>query len=369
MTLRRRRSTSSDKGLPPVSAVAARMKEIQDVILAGPFGGQPVGQPQGYELDDRVNADETASRYAATPLNQYVPDGVKRGAVPEYSESARFTSMLGGTAAGNMLPTFNIIKCTVDRADLRATTVIQAFHKQAGYTAADGWTLNMWERELARKIKGVETTVRYFRPYLVHVDGTVITTQHKAWMDSVGMCMWVDLVMGPWTKASGRKKILVWDSCGPHKVAAVKAVFDEWDIAIEALPVNMTDKLQVMDLVVNGPLKAHMRRFRCASLFAYFQCWKVKWLQELLKTAGTRVMPAFAPPKPMLIDGMNMLRMVSAEVFSNADFKAGLVRAFVKVGLAEHPDTGTFCNYTSHSRGTMPEILAPADSPKEEKYS
>jgi hypothetical protein len=227
-TLRRRRNTSSDKELPPVSVVAARMKEIQAVITEGPVGGQPVGQPQGYLLDDRVNADETASRYAAAPLNQYVPDGVKRGAAPEFDESARFTTMLGGTAAGNMLPAFNIIKCTVDRADLRSTTVIQTLHKQAGYTAADGWALKIWERELALKIKGVEKTVRYFRPYLVHVDGTVITTQHKAWMDSVGMCMWVDLVMGPWAKASGRKKILVWDSCGPHKVAAVKAVFDEW---------------------------------------------------------------------------------------------------------------------------------------------
>ena len=163
-----------------------------------------------------------------------MPDGVKRGAAPEFDESARFTTMLGGTAAGNMLPAFNIIKCTVDRADLRSTTVIQTLHKQAGYTAADGWALKIWERELALKIKGVEKTVRYFRPYLVHVDGTVITTQHKAWMDSVGMCMWVDLVMGPWAKASGRKKILVWDSCGPHKVAAVKAVFDEWCVCSRA---------------------------------------------------------------------------------------------------------------------------------------
>jgi hypothetical protein len=60
-TLRRRRNTSSDKELPPVSVVATRMKEIQAVITAGPVGGQPVGQPQGYLLDDRVNADETAS--------------------------------------------------------------------------------------------------------------------------------------------------------------------------------------------------------------------------------------------------------------------------------------------------------------------
>ena len=131
----------------------------------------------------------------------------------------------------------------------------------------------------------------------------------------------------------------------------------------------MTDLLQVMDLVVNGPLKAHMRRFRCASLFAYFQSWKLKWLQELLKPAGTRVMPAFTPPKPVLIDGLNMLRTVSAEVFSKDEFKQGLVRAFVKVGIAESVDTGNFYNYTSHSRGSMPAILAPADSPSEEQLT
>ncbi len=47
----------------------------------------------------------------------------------------------------------------------------------------------------------------------------------------------------------------------------------------------------------------------------------------------------------------------------------GLVRAFVKVGLAESVDTGTFFNYTSHSRGSMPAILAPADSPSEEQFT
>ena len=132
---------------------------------------------------------------------------------------------------------------------------------------------------------------------------------------------------------------------------------------------NMTDVLQVMDLVVNGPLKAHMRRFRCASLFAYFQSWKLKWLQELLKPAGVRVMPVFTPPKPVLIDGLNMLRTVAAEVFSKVEFKQGLVRAFVKVGLAESVDTGTFYIYTRHSRGSMPVILAPADSPSEQQFT
>ena len=32
-------------------------------------------------------------------------------------------------------------------------------------------------------------------------------------------------------------------------------------------------------------------------------------------------------------------------------------------------DTGTFYNYTSHSRGSMPVILAPTDSPSEEQFT
>jgi len=45
------------------------------------------------------------------------------------------------------------------------------------------------------------------------------------------------------------------------------------------------------------------------------------------------------------------------------------VRAFVKVGLAESVDTGNFYNYTSHSRGSMPAIPAPADSPSEKQFT
>jgi hypothetical protein len=276
--------------------------------------------------------------------------------------------MFFGDGLGNILPMFHIIKCTVHGADLRSSTVISALHKKDGFRAVDGWTLKLWERELTLKVKNVETTLRYYRPYIVHTDGTVITTQHKAWMDSVGMCMWADLVIGPWAKTSGRKKLLVCDSCGPHTVAAVQAVFAEWGIAIELLPVNMTDVLQVMDLVVNGPLKAHMRRFRCTELFNYFQSWKLTWATELAKPVGTRVMPAFLPPKPKLIDGLQTLAKVSKDVFSTPAFQKGVQSSFVKVGLVKGA-LDKFVEYTSHSREEILLILAPADSVKAEEFA
>ena len=373
-TLHRRRVTTVDKSRPSVPEVQEHMRAIQARITAGPPENHLVGlapvSKRGYPPLLIINADETASRYAPALLNQYVPTGTDRGSAPEFDESARFTSMLAGTASGVMLPTFNIIKCTVDKPDLRSSTVIASLHKQAGYRVTDGWALKTWERKLVLKIKGVNVEQHYHRPYLLHAaEGTVITTQHNAWMDSVGMCMWTDLLIGPWVKAHGGYALLVWDSCGPHKVAAVRDVFDAWNIALEKLPVCMTDILQVMDLIVNGPLKAQMRRFRCASLFAYFQKWKLQWVQELLKPAASRVMPPFQPPKPSLIDGLNLLRAVAAELFSKPAFKESMVATFVKVGLAQDPKAGEFLNYTSHSRSKMPALFAPADSPTESQFT
>ena len=361
-TLRRRRITSSDKVLPLPAVVAARMAEIQAVIKAGPVGGQHDGEEAGYKLGDLLSVDETGMHYSENPLNQYVPAGTERGTSSAFDDKKRFTAELGGTADGAMIATFIIMQCTKKGVDLRSTTVISTLHKKAGYTEADGWKFKIWDRKLVLKVKKEDKELHFYRPYIVHTDGTVITTQCKAWMDSAGLCMWVDVLIGPWARASKRKKLVVWDSCGPHLVAAVLKVFAEWFIATQLLPVNMTDRLQVMDLVVNGPIKAHMRSSRCKSLFNYFQDWKREWGQELQKPAGERVMPVFTPPKPNLVMGLNTVRSLPDKLFSKADFKAGLVRAFVNVGLAED-DKGEFVKYTSHKRGTMPVILAPADSP------
>jgi hypothetical protein len=125
--------------------------------------------------------------------------------------------------------------------------------------------------------------------------------------------------------------------------------------------------MQVMDLVVNGPLKAAIRRARCAQLFVYFLNFKAKCAQELAKPAAERVMPAFAPPKPKLLDGLIALIKANFGSFTTDAFKAGLRKAFVKVGLAPLED-GAFVNYTSHSRATMPTALAPADAPTDDVF-
>lgn len=56
---------------------------------------------------------------------------------------------------------------------------------------------------------------------------------------------------------------MIWfDNCGCHKTTLVDDVIAELGIQIACLPPNMTGVLQVLDLVVNGPLKAHTRNLR-----------------------------------------------------------------------------------------------------------
>ena len=149
-----------------------------------------------------------------------------------------------------MLPPFHVIKCTISKSngDLSSATVLKTLSRKA-YTPQTGWNYLMWERKLKL---AHSNTFTYKRPYLWHKDsGTVITIQNKAWMDTVGLCMWADVIVKPW--AQGRPKLIIWDNCPSHGSEEIVRVFSENRMAIDFLPKNMTDKLQVMDLVVNGP--------------------------------------------------------------------------------------------------------------------
>ena len=179
-----------------------------------------------------------------------------------------------------MMPGFFIVKNTVLGPDHTSSTVIKSLHKQAEFSAPCGWTLKWWQRTITTRDKSGKTSAKDFkRRYLIHTDGTVITAQSRAWMDTAGVCMWIDVQLSPLQKASGRKWLLVWDNCTCHCTEAVLSVFKEKGILMELLPKNMTDSLQVMDLVVNGPIKSYVRRARAKMLYDYFQEWK-----ELINT-------------------------------------------------------------------------------------
>jgi hypothetical protein len=173
-----------------------------------------------------------------------------------------------------------------------------------GFSARDGWAKRIWSRAMTWTSKGKEGTIEQGRSYLAHADGRVITVHRRAWMGGADMAMWADVQMRPWAADSGRKKLIVWDNCGPHGVPAVTAALAAHDIATKALPPRMTSRLQVMGLVVNGPLKAAMRRARATALFSSLQNWKFLRAMEQAKPVEERVVLPYVPPKPALPDGL-----------------------------------------------------------------
>ena len=313
----------------------------------------------GYTLDQRVNADETGVFFGAAPKNQFVPASAARAMAPESNEKARFTSLLWGKATGEMGPSFNIIKMDVKGTDLSTSRVLKNLHKLAGFTVADGWELRTWERTLTLPMRGksAHAKAKHVRPYLLHVASlTVITIQIKAWMDSAGICMWVDVQLGPYYQTRGGKCCVVWDNCGSHNVPAVAECFRAWGIHTENLPPKMTDILQVMDLVVNGPVKAGIRRKRIEALFNFFQTWKITRLQHDAVKDQQLAPPAFLPPKPTQQEGLRIVLDVLKTALATESFKASMAKCFVAVGLAEQAD-GTFVEYSVARKGFLKSVM------------
>lgn len=112
--------------------------------------------------------------------------------------------------------------------------------------------------------------------------------------------------------------------------------------------------IQVMDLVVNGPCKAAIRRARTVSLFDYFQKWKIERLRA--EKSGAVELPAFNPPKPKLADGIKTLLSICDTTFKKDDFVKALSKCFVDCCIApheEHEDEVIYKVYKDHKHGAL----------------
>jgi len=124
--------------------------------------------------------------------------------------------------------------------------------------------------------------------------------------------------------------------------------------------------LQVLDLVVNGFLKAHIRRLRANNLMTYFRQYKRLYNDECQKPQDQRVIPKWNPPKP----SMEECILAVMEVMSTGDLttpkaKASIAATFEKTGSVAQSN-GEFVKFTySASGGTI--VLPPTDTV--EKYS
>ena len=335
--MRRKRITASRKDgkRPTVEEVNEFLRDVQELTKQHKIPPERV-----------FSADETGVFFGQGPRFQFVPLGAEKGGMrattDDSDEKARFTDFLFGDGRGEMAPTFKIIYCSTKKRDLSNTRVIHNLHGRPGFTEADGWYLQSWSRVLpirhsakSREAgRDIFEDTFYARPYLYHREhGHVITCQHRGWMDTSGLCMWIDTVLVPWL---GRKQsplwgsLMVWDGCGPHNTWAVRGLLQAYGIHVRCLPPNMTDYLQVMDLVVNGPFKSRMRKARIQALQEYMR----KFQLEFWKAKATESdVPKWQPPKMTLTQGLIAAFDALNGMNDNDDFRAGMVSCFEKIGL------------------------------------
>ena len=110
------------------------------------------------------------------------------------------------------------------------------------------------------------------------------------------------------------------------------------------LPPNMTDVLQVIDLVLNGPIKQHIRTIRAERIVAYFRELKAK-LQADPRNPGLQ---KFDPPKATMKQGILDVIKLFETTFSQEKFAEGVRRSFENTGMIPSA-SGNWARYEKKS--------------------
>ena len=341
--LRRRKITREDKDIP-------ESEEILQVMRIG----QKLFIDNEHDENTCFNFDETAFTWAIGPTHVYCPINQQRATNIGITDTkVRITAVIAVNAAGQFAPLMLILKHSVSSEkspDQTRMTVISKLHKVEGFTELDGWKKKCWEKSLT--IKGKTDIHKII--YIIHENTHhVITSQVKAWNDTARMVMWYEVLIKPIKERLG--KMLLWcDNCGSHKTSSVRDVMEEIGIDVAFLPRNMTGELQVLDLVVNGPLKAHIRNNRANRLYSHFQKYRVGRAADSQLPVSERQNVGFNPPKPTQVEGMKDLIKLFAEQMTEERFKASIKRSFLKTGTLPtiHDDPSqspTFAEYHKES--------------------
>ena len=322
------------------------------------------------ELDPKHvhNFDETAITYGIGPVHIYIPKSQGRAAqAPGTNVKARITAVVSFSGDGKPDPLMFIIRHSVkinaNRPDQTNAKVISSLHKDVGFREEDGWQKITWNRSLA--IDNI--TKEYKCIYLIHSEkGHVICSQHKAWNDTIRMAMYIDLIMKPLHDKNGGKSLTWADNCGCHKTPCIEALMKELGLSMALLPPNMTDVLQVIDLVVNGPIKQHIRTKRAERIVDYFKEYKVQFQAN----PNNLDLRKFNPPKATMKQGILDIINLFETVFSQQKFAEGVHRSFESTGMiptssinwAEYRSSTTSGYIKKEPRGSIDSLLLDIDS-------
>jgi len=111
--------------------------------------------------------------------------------------------------------------------------------------------------------------------------------------------------------------------------------------------------VQVMDLVVNCPLKQYIRTQRAKSIVEHFKEYKRKLNENISLPEGEREKIIFKPKAPTLKQAVTDLILLFENQFVAPKFAAGVNKSFQKVGMIP-TDNGSWIEYQEHeTTGTM----------------
>jgi hypothetical protein len=165
-------------------------------------------------------------------------------------------------------------------------------------------------------------------------------------MDSARACMWLELIVAP--LAAAEPIVVVWDNCGSHKTDGVLKFAKSLAggrVHLVNLLENTTDLLQVMDLVVNAPIKADIRHFRIQRATSQFAAYQQRYQQrkaELGASFSLADVETFAPPKIPLCSGIDCV----LTTLGSGHLTTAVRDTFVKTGLCKEPATNAYRKLT-----------------------
>lgn len=338
----RRKVTTAEKAIPTQAVVRKVMEEHQDTIKDLCMKYIEIG-----------NMDETAFQYALGPSHQFIPKNQPRAVgVSKTTEKVRITAAITPLASGKQLPLFIILKhsrSSKEAPDQTSMTVVKKLHMAGkGFGSDDGWDLDVWCAEVAfdRDKPSEKATHRVW--YLKHREsGHVITSQFKAYNDTIRMLMYLDLVIKGYMTKEQLDQFLLWmDNFSAHATKPIYKLMKEIGISEAFFPANMTHILQVCDLIINGPIKRHVRTQRALKTFEAFQLWLDEYAQ-MPKEKQRRA--KFKPPAPDLAVGiLELIEQFSVRgEFTTPSFEKSVANSFIATGCAPEREEGTkFVQYT-----------------------
>jgi hypothetical protein len=223
----------------------------------------------------------------------------------------------------------------------------------SGFGEIDGWYADIWQGECAFNRKHPDVISIHKVWYLKHrATKHIITSQFKAYMDTIRMLMYIELVVAEYMRDAGLTEFFLWmDNYSAHNTLAVQRMLDKYNIQTPFYPPNMTPILQVCDLHINAPIKRKERTLRAQRTYEAFQNYRTEY--DLLSHEDKKK-SKFKPARPKLEDGIrDVLALFDiGGDFRETKFEDGQTRCFIRTGCVPKSQEGHDFELYCESLGT-----------------